>query len=325
MTKEKKILLVIIVNTIIVLSEIAFGLISNSYALIADALHNAGDVLAVIITYIAIKFSTKTSTFRETFGYIRAEMMAAFVNSMFLFVTMLFVIYEAINRLINPDIIEPIYMISVGLIAMIANGISAYVLNNLGVSHHHHADDDEHTHRHHHGHTHSHSHTHKNEESEDANIKSAYLHMLGDALISVAVVTAGVFIYFFKIYSIDSILTLIFSAYILYQTYPLLKKSFLSLMDINITTISKEKLDKIILSDKNIFEYHDLHIYKPSSKLSYISFHIVFKDNNLSLESIETITNKIKEKLKKEDFGHILIQVDSIKNIQNCSDCTKEH
>lgn len=308
MSKEKKILIIILVNIAIILAEIGFGLLSNSYALIADALHNTGDVLAVVITYIALRLGSHSSSFKKTFGYIRAEMMAAFVNTLFLFITMIFVLYEAITRLFVPETINPTYMIIVGIIAVIANGVSAYILGKIGVEHHHHD-----------GHNH---HSHNYNTNEDANIKSAYLHMLGDALISIAVVIAGIFIYFFKIYSIDSILTIFFSIYILYQSYPLLKKSFLSLMDINITKISKEKLDTIIKEDKDVLEYHDLHIHMPSSKHSFISFHIVLANSKISLEQIEKITDKIKTKLKETNFTHIQIQVDSKKNIKNNVNCT---
>ncbi|MCS5422943.1 MULTISPECIES: cation diffusion facilitator family transporter [Psychrilyobacter] len=300
--KEKKILWIIIFNLIIIFSEILFGIISNSFALIADALHNAGDVIAIVITYIALKLGTRKTTFKYTFGFLRSEMMAAFVNTLFLSITMIYMVYEAVSRFFYPEIIEPIYMIVVGIIAVIANGISAYLLNNMNVS------------------THTH-HEHHHEHGEDTNIKSAYLHMLSDALISVGVVTAGVFIYFFRIYYIDSILTIIFSFYILRHSYPLLKKSFLSLMDANITEISPHELDKIIKINENIIEYHDLHIYKPSSKYNFISFHIVLKNNNLILKEIEEITGKIKYNLKKYDFNHILIQVDTGTHIKNKINC----
>ncbi|UUV16833.1 cation diffusion facilitator family transporter [Fusobacteria bacterium ZRK30] len=299
--REKKILWIIIFNLIIIFSEILFGIISNSFALIADALHNAGDVIAIVITYIALKLGTKQTTFKYTFGFLRSEMMAAFVNTLFLSITMIYMIYQAIYRFFNPEIIEPLYMIIVGTIAVIANGISAYLLNTMKISTHAH-----HEHHHEHG---------------DANIKSAYLHMLSDALISVGVVTAGVFIYFFKIYYIDSILTIIFSLYILRHSYPLLKKSFLSLMDTNIIDISPDELDKVIKIDDNIIEYHDLHIYKPSSRYNFISFHIVLKNNNLILKEIEEITGKIKHNLKKYDFNHILIQVDTDIHIKHKINC----
>lgn len=304
MSRDTKILWIIIVNLIIIIAEIAFGLISNSFALIADALHNTGDVLAVIVTYIALKLGTKSTTFRQTFGYVRAEMMAAFVNTLFLYLTMVYMIYEAINRFFNPEIINPVYMIVVGIIAVIANGISAYILNNIGVE------------TCSHGHSHGHHH-----HEEDANIKSAYLHMLSDAMISVAVVIAGIFIYFFKIYYIDSILTIVFSIYILYHSFPLLKKSFLSLMDINITDIKEKDLEKLIKEDKKIISYHDLHIHKPSSKHNFISFQIVLKDSNLVLEEIEEITSSLEKRLKNKKFNHVQIQVASMKNFKEDTNC----
>ncbi len=304
--KTTKLLWIIIFNILIIVSEVLFGLVSNSFALIADALHNTGDVLAIVITYIALKLGAKETTFKFTFGYLKAEMMAAFVNTLFLFVTMLYMIYEAINRFYNPEIIEPIYMIVVGLIAVVANGVSAYLLSNMGLAHEHHEHDHEHDHHHHH---------------DDANIHSAYLHMLSDALISVGVVVAGIFIYFFKIYQVDSVLTIIFSLYILKHSYPLLKKSFFSLMDVNTVKTTEEVLRAIILNDARVVEYHDLHIHKPNSKYSFISFHIVLNDETLALCECEALTDKMRVELENLGFNHILIQVDTDKNIKNHTYC----
>jgi len=309
---EKKILLIIVFNVIIILCEVVFGFISNSFALIADALHNTGDVLAVVITYIALKLGTKKFTYKFTFGYIRAEMMAAFVNTLFLYITMFVMIYIAIERFFNPLVIEPLYMITVGFIAFIANGISAYLLNNMGVS-----SCSSHDHS---SHSPGHSHNHDKQE-EDANIKSAYLHMLSDALISLGVVIAGIFIYFYEIYYIDSILTIVFSVYILFHSYSLLKQSFLSLMDANTSSVKEEELHEIILCDEKIQSYHDLHITKPSTKYAFISFHLVLKNKNMSLVEVESISNKIRAKLKDIGFNHILIQSDTFlcqDNEKNC-------
>ncbi len=314
--KEKKILWIIIFNLIIIVFEIMFGLISNSFALIADALHNTGDVIAIMITYLAIKLATKKLSYKFTFGFLRAEMMAAFVNTIFLYITMIVMIYVAIQRFFTPEIIEPIYMISVGIVAVFANGISAYLLNKMGV-----ASCSSHEHSHSLSHNHS-SHSHNNE--EDANIKSAYLHMLSDALISFGVIIAGIFIYFFKIYYIDSILTIIFSVYILFHSYSLLKKSFLSLMDANLSNIKKDDLNEKILIDDNILEYHDLHLHKPSSKLSFISFHLVLKDDSTILKQSEVLRKKIKHNLEDLGFNHILIQFDTSSSCENVKNCILE-
>ncbi len=299
MGKKTKILFIIILNILIILSEIIFGIISNSFALISDALHNTADVIAIIVTYIALILGIREATFRYTFGFLKAEMMAGFINTMFLFITMSYMIYESIIRFLSPQIIEPSYMIIVGIIALIANAISAYILWTIRLS------------------------SNMNNK-EDINIKSAYFHMLSDALISLSVVIAGIFIYFFKIYHIDSILTFLFSIYIIVQSYPLFKKSFLSLMDANLLEISKETLDDIITNNNAVMQYHDLHIHNPSSKYNFISFHLVFKDKNITLENIEIIINEIKDKLRKENFNHILIQADSDKYIKNHPNCIME-
>jgi len=199
--KTKKIFMVILFNFVIIISELLFGLISNSFSLISDALHNFGDVISLIITYLTLKHTINTN------------MKAVLFNTVFLYITMFYLIYEAILNLYNPQIIDPLYMISVGIVALIANGLSAYYLSTMQVSscgHNHH----------------NHSHEHNDKiEHQNMNIKSAYLHMLSDALISMGVVIAGIFIYFYKIYFIDSILTIIFSIYIIIHSYPLLIKS----------------------------------------------------------------------------------------------------
>ena len=299
MSKTNKILIVIIVNIVIIISQITFGYISNSFALIADALHNAGDVLSIIITYIALILATKSTTFKKTFGYLRAEMMATFVNTLFLYITMIYMIYESINRFSSNEIINPIYMIFVGLIAVIANGISAYVLKRINVD--------------------SCGHNHSQENYSNANIYSAYLHMLSDTLISVSVVIAGIFIYFFKIYLIDTILTILFSLFILFHSYKLLKKSFLSLMDINIMPINESEIQSIILENTNVISYTDLHIYSPSSKSNFISFILILDNKNISFEEIDKILEKIKLSMKKIGFNHIVIEVSTADKENKCS------
>jgi cobalt-zinc-cadmium efflux system protein len=296
--REKKILWVIIFNLIIIVLEILFGLVSNSFALITDALHNIGDVIAVVITYLALRLSVQQATFRKSFGFLRAEMMAGFVNTLFLFLTMFYMIYESVFRLITPEVVEPLYMIVVGTVATMANGLSAYILNTLGVSscsHEH----QEAGHRHHH--------------HEDANIRSAYLHMLADALISVGVVVAGILIYFFNIYAIDALLTILFSVYILFHSYPLLKKSFSSLMDFNSSEIEEDEIAAIIGSDSRIEGYGNLKIYQPSSKENVISLCLSFKDDTISLKELEEISMEIKEKLRDIGFTKINIETVSIK------------
>jgi len=306
--KEQKIVWIILFNIAIIFSEVFFGLIANSFALIADALHNAGDVVAVGITWLALRLGRTVPTFRRTYGYARAEMMAAFVNSLFLVVTMVYLIYEALVRFAQPEHVDPMYMIVVGSVALLANGISAWLLKGLGVSHCHH-DGEEH---HHHDH-------------DDANIRSAYLHMLSDALISAGVIAGGVAIWLWGIVWLDGVLTLIFSLYILRHTWPLLRRSFLALMDIHSLDLSRETIDAVITGHEGVVEYHDLHLTAPSSQDRHISFHLVFRDETRPLEFFEKIAETIEQQLRQLGFTHILIQPESARYATGQLYCTGGH
>jgi len=289
--REKKIFWVIVFNLVIIVSEIVFGLLSNSFALIADALHNTGDVIAVWISYLALRLATKKVSFRYTFGFMRAEMMAGFVNTLFLFLTMFYMLYLSVLHFLEPEKIEPLYMIVVGFVALVANSVSAYILHNLGVESCSHGSHEHHTH-------------------QDVNIRSAYLHMFADALISLGVVVAGIAIYFFDIYRVDAVLTMGFSVFILLHSYPLLKKSFLSLMDVNSVEVSQEQIEQILLKDTNIQSYHSMHIRQPSSLETFISVHLVLNDVTITLADQEQIRQKIETALKHLGFTQILMQLE---------------
>lgn len=302
MGKKQKVLLVILLNLIIVVLEVFYGVVANSVSLIADAIHNLGDVLAVIVTFIALALGAKKASERMTFGFIRAEMMAGFVNSLFLLVSMAYILYESFYRLLHPESVASEYMIVVAAVALVANGISALVLHKIGgdFAHtHHHGHDDhdaEHVHHHH-----------------DLNIRSAYLHMLSDALISLGVVVGGVMIYLFDISMIDALLSILFSLYILKETFVILRHSFLSLMDINHDDILP--VEAVLRGAESVHSVHDLHLHRPSSKEMYLSAHLVF-DADLTLAQIETILLKIRRELKALGVTHSVLQPETMRMAQ---------
>lgn len=295
--KARTVLFVIVLNTVIVALEIFFGFLSESMALVADALHNLGDVFAVIVTYIALVLGAKAASKTKTFGYQRAEMMAAFVNALFLVITMVYILYEATVRFVNPQSVDGWYMVGVASVALVANGISAWLLGKAGAPHHHHGEECDH---HHH--------------EEDLNLKSAYLHMLSDALISLGVVVGGVFVLVFEIDRIDSVIAIFFSIWILKESWWVLKKSFFSLMDF--TDIDIDKSVDLILSFAPVASLHDLHITKPNSKERHISAHIVLKEN-LDLMAIEALLEEIRHALSHHGFTHIVLQPESTKYTQD--------
>lgn len=287
-------------NMLIVVLELIFGALSNSLSLITDALHNLGDVLALFVAFVAAYYALKAATSKMTFGYIRAEMMAAFVNSLFLCVTMIYVLYEAFIRFLNPVAIDTSSVIAVASIALVINGISAYLLRENHHLHHHHAT--------------SHDHECDHDHHEDLNLKAAYLHMLGDAVISLGVVLGAFATRYFDAVFIDPLITFIFGSYILKSSSNVLKDSFFSLMDANPHDI--KKYEELILSFKEIDAVHDIHLTSPSSNEIYFSAHIVLS-SNMSLDEIEKIIEDIRLALKQR-FGvtHLLIQPESVKYAQ---------
>jgi len=300
--------------------EIVYGVAANSISLIADAAHNLGDVLAVIVTFIAIVFGARSATHSMTFGYVRAEMMAGFINSLFLVISMFYLVYESFVKLIHPEVVQSEYMMIVASVALIANGISAFILHRISAeyahSHHHHGHDhdgdcDEHDHD---EHSHSHGHHH------DLNLRSAYLHMLSDALISLGVIIGGAAIYLFGFYAIDPLLSILFSLYIFKETLGILKHTFLSLLDIN--TDDLEKIEALMLSFKSVHSIHDIHLYRPSSKSMYLSSHLVF-DEEMTLAQTEEVLVEIRKALKQAGVTHSVLQPETVRMIQENIFCSE--
>jgi cobalt-zinc-cadmium efflux system protein len=290
---KQRIILVIVLNSAIIAAEIIFGLLGNSIALVSDALHNLGDVLAIVIALIAIIYTEKKATREMTYGYIRSEMMASFTNSIFLTATMIYILYTSVTRLLSPEPVNGIYMIILASIAFIANSLSVFLLRDFRHAHHNHSE-----------------HTCEETQPEDLNLKSAYLHLLGDAGISLGVLLGGILIYFFRWSFIDPIFSILFSLYILYESAKILRKTFFSLMDIAPSNLGS--IEKSILSHPEIKSIHDIHISQPSSKEVYFSAHIVLKEEN-KLEKIESLFEEIREDLKKFNVTHALLQPETEK------------
>jgi cobalt-zinc-cadmium efflux system protein len=288
-TNTKVLTFVILLNLLIVALQIAFGIFSHSLALITDAVHNFQDVISLIIALVAAVWMTKEPTEKMTFGFLRSEAMAGFINSGFLIGAIFLIVISGIERLLNPQEIDGIYVIVMGGIALIINGWSAYLLGF------------------HHSHGHGYDDHHHN--YEDLNIKAAYLHLLSDAGISLGVVIGGLFIYFYKIYWIDPVLSIVFSLYILKETIPVLKKTSTILMEGMPYEINLKELENKITDITDVEDVHDIHIWALSSKDIYFTGHIVVS-KDLTLEQISKIIEEVEKILKDYGINHITIQAE---------------
>ncbi|PMP76569.1 MAG: cation transporter [Sulfurihydrogenibium sp.] len=282
--KKQKLYIAISLNLLIVILQIVFGLYSNSISLITDAVHNFQDVLSLVVALIAIYVISKKPTLEMTYGFLKAEVMAAFVNNLVLLFTLIFILYESVVRLLNPEEVKGFYVIVFGLLAFVINLFSALILK----IHHHH---DEH---HHH---------------EDLNIKAAYLHLLSDAVLSLAVVVGGVFIYLFSVYWVDPTLSLIFVFYILREVLKALKENYHILMEGVPEKIDlKSLIEEIEKKFPDILEIHDIHVWSVSSNDIYLSAHIVVKE----LKSFDCLLEELEKFFYEKGISHITIQPESI-------------
>ena len=174
----------IFLNILITAAQIVGGLISGSLALLSDAIHNLSDVISLIISYLANLLSNrKKQTLEQTFGYKRAEIIAAFINSGTLIIIAIFLAIEAIKNLFETHEIKSDIVIWLALLGILANGLSVVLI--------------------------------KKDASHNLNMKSAYLHLLTDMLTSVAVFVGGLLMKFYQIYWIDAVLTLVISIYLM--------------------------------------------------------------------------------------------------------------
>lgn len=294
---QRKVALVIVLNIFIVIVESTVGVISGSLALLSDAWHNLSDVLALIVTAIALGLGARAASSSMTYGYVRSEMMATFINAGFLSLLMIWVAVEAVDRLLHPMPVNGwLTMITAG-VALIVNTASAVILG---------------------GHDHVHSHD-EEEHHHDLNVRAAFWHMASDAILSLAVVLGGGAMILWGIPWIDSVLSLIFAAVILIASARLITQSFSSLMD-RANPAMVTKLTNLLKNHPMVIQTHDIHVICPSSKERYFSAHIVL-DEGLTLGEIETIIEHLRHDLSHAGATHVLLQPETSKYADSNEQC----
>ncbi len=274
--KGRKLLLSIGLNIIITVAQVIGGLISGSLALLSDALHNFSDVLSLIVSYIADRYSKKAASFDKTFGYKRAEIIAAFVNASTLLIVAVYLIYEAGIRFMNPQEIESGLVIWLAFLGIVANGFSVLLL--------------------------------KKDSKENMNMRSAYLHLLTDMSASVAVLIGGLLMKYFGWFWVDSLLTVFIAIYLIFMGYDLLKSSFKILMLFTPDDIQLEILRETISEAPEIKNVHHMHIWQLNENETHLEAHIDFHED-ITLSQFDKILDQVEERLY-HDFGinHVNIQ-----------------
>jgi cobalt-zinc-cadmium efflux system protein len=274
--KGRKLLLTIFLNIAITVAQAIGGLISGSLSLLSDALHNFSDVLSLIVSYVADKFSKKEASLERTFGYKRAEILAAFVNALSLVIVAVYLVYEAIHRFLDPQEIKTGIVIWLAFLGIVANGFSVLLL--------------------------------RKDSKENMNMRSAYLHLLTDMSASVAVLIGGLLMKYFGWFWVDSVLTVLIAIYLMVMGYSLLKSSFKVLMLFTPEHVQLDKISTSITQLPEIRNVHHVHVWQLNEKETHLEAHIEFiKD--ISISEFDIIISTIEEILF-HDFGinHVTIQ-----------------
>jgi cobalt-zinc-cadmium efflux system protein len=273
---QRNLIITVVLNVIITITQIAGGIISGSLALISDALHNLSDSLAIILAWAANIVSRRPRTTRSSFGFQRAEIIAAFINGLVLVAISGYLVIEAVNRFIHMQKVDPKWMFWLGLLGMVANGVSALILHK--------------------------------DRKDSINLKAAYLHLLGDAFTSIAVILGAVAIYTMGWYWVDPLVTLLISSYLFVQTFSILKEAIEILMQMSPTGLDPLMVEEAIRKMEGIKGVHHIHIWKLSDKRIHFEAHIEL-ENDLPVSSTHLLRKKIKETLKTNfDIDHTTLQ-----------------
>ncbi|GAU79803.1 cation diffusion facilitator family transporter [Fusibacter sp. 3D3] len=277
----KKIFWVTLLNATITIAEIIGGIVSGSLALLSDAMHNLSDTIAIALSYYANKIGQKPKDKKRTYGYKRAEILAAFINASVLIALSLLLIIEAIKRFNSPEAINGNLMIIVAFIGLIANLFSVFLLEK--------------------------------DSHENLNIKSSYLHLLGDTVSSVGVLLGGIAIKYWNVLWIDPIVTIAISLYILREAWHVTKTTIDILMQSS-PSLDYEHIKEEIEAIENVKNIHHVHAWMTDEKTIYFEAHIDLSD--MLLSEVQLVYNKIEHLLKEHyDISHITLQAE----VDNCS------
>ncbi|MDF7682023.1 cation diffusion facilitator family transporter [Lactobacillus sp. ESL0679] len=267
---------VTLLNIIITIAEFIGGFVSGSLALLSDAVHNLSDVGAIIISFVAHLISNRSRNQNKTFGYERAETLAAFTNGIILILISITLFVEAIERFWQPSQIKGGIMLVVAVIGLIANFVSMLAMHR--------------------------------DAQGSLNVRSTFVHMMSDALSSVAVVIGAVFIYFWQITWLDPVMTMLVSVFVLHEAYQITKKAANILMESN-PDIDLEQMNQIVLSFPEIKNIHHVHLWRYSDNYIMLDAHVNV-DAKLTAGEFEKLTQQISKKLQQLGINHINFQAE---------------
>ncbi len=288
-TINKAFIIGIVLNMGFVIVETITGFWTNSLALLSDAGHNLSDVASLALSLLAFRLAKIKPSTKYTYGFRKATVLVALLNAIILLIAISVIAYEAILRFKNPQPLQGKTIAIVAFIGIIINSITAYLFL-------------------------------KNKES-DLNVKSAYLHLAADALVSLGVVIGGILILYTDWWWLDGVLSLIIAVVILVSTWGLLTHSLRLSLDGVPENVDIEAIKTKITSLKGVSDFHHIHIWAMSTTKNALTAHLVLNEM-ADFNEVEKIKNKVKHELEHLNVHHSTIEVHTEGIVlDDCDDC----
>ena len=274
--KGNNLLFTIVLNSVITVAQVIGGIISGSLALISDALHNFSDVLSLIFSLVAHKLSRRKASTSQTFGFKRAELIAAFINASTLIIVAFILIYHAVIKLMNPLPIESNLVIWLALLGIGVNGFSVLLLHK--------------------------------DAAHNLNMKSAYLHLLTDMMASVAVLIGGLLMKYYQIYWVDSVMTLLIAVYLIVVGFDLFLKSTKILMLFTPDYIDIKEIVREVHKIDGVRKLHHIHVWNLNEEELHLEAHLDCSED-IKMSEFNDLLHEIEEVLyEKFNINHVNIQ-----------------
>jgi len=262
----------------IMILEFAGGLITNSLALLSDSGHMLSDASALLLSLAAMWFATRPSSPKKTYGFYRFEILAALLNGVALFVITGIIVWEAIQRFSEPPAVAGGSMMLIAFIGLLANLMSAWFLMRTG------------------------------DVKNNVNLRSAYLHVLGDALGSIGAIAAGIVMIAFEWYIADPIISVFVSLLILRSAWRIIQSTVHILMEGAPAGVDTEEVSKALLSLESVVGIHDLHIWTITSSMDALSCHLLIEDDKDGYRVLQQAINLLG---KQFHMDHATIQIEN--------------
>ncbi len=270
---ERELRFALSITGLIFIAEVGGGLLSNSLALLSDAAHVLSDFLALLMSFLALRLAARHASISRTFGLHRTEIFAALINGLGLVAISAWIFYEAYGRIQSPEAVRTVPMMGIAVVGLLANLLVVHKLRGF---------------------------------AENLNVRSAFMHAVGDAASSIGVILGGAAIFITGQFIIDAVIGLLIGVVILIGALQLLRESTHILMEGTPTHLHLDDVKKTITEVPGVLGVRDLHIWSICSDIHAASAHIVVGD--LKLSDVERVCRRIEEALVRFHIEHTTFQ-----------------